>query len=370
MTEVVETKEATEPPPQAEAASPPPVTAPAGPPPSVVAFEHRFFGSFPDLFFYRPEFGGDPVAVVKLGDNEVSLNFRGIKAEFNIADGSPDDAMMKLVSEGLSFVNGLRVGDPIPKEVLTREASWEPSELHFQIAYNRLTLQLATWMSGKENVITNPEELMQLAEDPQTKQKVTNAFEQAAEQLGLGRDRKAEVIDRIEGLSKELAYIEALRDKARTLGMIEQKLQALGRLYGLERSMGEILNPCARLANNAHKQFKARFQAVDNQTAEIIEVLKALDMKIEIIRNARDDLHRRLMAWTEVFDAWTACRAEISEDNADLVQETYRFLAPRFLMVSEWALVTKPAAKPDKDKKPKTRVLVRGEKPIRRIRRW
>jgi hypothetical protein len=353
--------------------TPAPTAAPTASPaviPSTVKFEHRFFNSFPDLFFYLPEMSNDPVAVVKLGDNEVSLGFKGIKVEFNIPDDSPDAQMMDMVAQGLSFVNGLRIGDPIPKEVLTREASWEPSDLHYQIAYSRLTLQLATWMAGKENIVTNPEELMQLADDPQTKQKVNAAFEEAAEKIGLGRDRKEEVIDRIEHLSKELAYIEALRDKAQNIVSIEQKIQTLRRLYGLERSMLEIVDPCARLAGHALNQFKQMFVGIDQQTAEILAVLKNLDATIDNIRVARDDLHRRLMAWDEVFAAWSKCKAEVSEEAEDLVRETYRFLAPRFLQVTEWALVTKLAPKTDNAKKPKTRVLVRGEKPLTRIRKW
>lgn len=103
-------------------ATPEPATAVAAlplPPSGVVTFQHRFF-AYPDLFFYRPEFGGEPVAVIKMGDNEVALSFRGIKSEFDITDDSPDGQMLRLVGEALGFVNGLRPGDPIPKEVLTR----------------------------------------------------------------------------------------------------------------------------------------------------------------------------------------------------------------------------------------------------------
>jgi hypothetical protein len=359
---------------QAAEASSQASSEPAKPAPAnagVVAFEHRFFNSFPDLFFYLPEFGGDPVAVVKLGEQEVSLSFKGLRVEFNIAADSPDGQMLTLVEEGLGFVNGLRIGDPIPKEVLTHEASWEPSAEHYQIAFNRLTLQLSTWMSGKETIITDPQELMQLAEDPQTKQKVNAAFEEAAEMLGIGREKKADVVGRIETLAKELAYIEALREKLHQMIAMQQKIEKLRRLYSMERSVLDIIDRVARLANNAVGKFKVKFEAIDKATANILEVLETLDKKIEGIRASRDDLHRSLIAWTEVLAAWNACRTEISEENEDLLHETYRFLAPRYLPVSEWVLVTKVAArKPGEEKKLKTRVFVRGAKPAKSLRRW
>ncbi len=354
-----------------EAAAPPPAPTPApqAGAPNAVAFEHRFFKSFPDIFFFLPELGADAVAVIKLGENEVSLNFKGIRAEFGIEENSADGRMMSLVAEALTFVAGLRMGDPLPKEVTTREASWEPTDYHRQIAYNRLTVQLATWISGKENVITNPEELLQLAEDPEIKKKVKHAFEEAAERLGLGRERKDEIVGLIDTLSRELAYIECLREQGRQIAAMESKIQALRRLYGMERSILEIADPVARLAGAALNKFKAMFERVDKETAEIVSVLKNLQEKLETIRASRDDLYRRLMAWSEMFEAWNGCHVEHSEENEDLLRETYRFLAPRFLQVSEWKLVTK-AAPAAKNTAKKVRVLVRGEKPLKKMRRW
>jgi hypothetical protein len=338
--------------------------------PGLVAFEHRFFSAFPDLYFYRPELGGDPVAVVNLGENEAILTFRGIKSEFGIPDDAPDGRMLALVANALSFVNGLRVGDPIPKEVVTGEASWEPSKRHYEIAYNRLTLQLASWMSGNETVIADTAQLMQLAADPQTRHKVEAAIEQAADRLGLGGQGIADVTTCVNTLGESLAFIESLREKVLSLSMIERKLEVLRRLYGLERSVSEAIDPCIRLAANAHGQFKAKLRAVDSETAEIIGALQELDRKLEIVRIARDELRRRLMAWTEVIEAWHACKPEVSEQNDDLIQETYRFLAPRYLLVSEWALMTRAAARTGGRGKPKTRTLVRGAKPVSRLKRW
>ncbi|MSO75395.1 MAG: hypothetical protein EXQ87_00575 [Alphaproteobacteria bacterium] len=54
----------------------------------------------------------------------------------------------------------------------------------------------------------------------------------------------------------------------------------------------------------------------------------------------RDNLHRRLVVWDEMFTLWLPVRMERSEANANLLRKTYRFLAPRFMQVDEWVLLT------------------------------
>ena len=93
-----------------------------------VHFEHKFCGSFEDLYF-------------------------------RLTDQTADGQVLSKVAEGLQFVRGLRVGDPLPKEILTREASWEPSERHLRIARQRLTMQLVTWLAGNEHIFTSSEKL-------------------------------------------------------------------------------------------------------------------------------------------------------------------------------------------------------------------
>ena len=85
-----------------------------------------------------------------------------------------------MVAEALEFVKGLRLGDKLPTEVTTGDPSWQPSERHFLIAQQRLTLQLVTWMTGDEHIFTSAEQILMLAEDPQTKKNINLAFAEAA----------------------------------------------------------------------------------------------------------------------------------------------------------------------------------------------
>ncbi|MDR3438683.1 hypothetical protein [Telmatospirillum sp.] len=306
-----------------------------------VVFESAFFKKLEDACFHKAEQSGEVVLTVRFAKNYVSLPFRGIKREFKIADDSPDGQMLEQVTKALKYVKGLRVGDPLPKEILTREASWQLSDRHLKIAYQRVSVQLVNWLTGDQDVVTDPDELLQLADDPQIKKAVNRAFGEAAEQLGLGRDHKEEVIHHVETLARELAYIEALRDRFRRVRKMEENIQALRRLYGRERSVLEIADQVARLGERAVADFTSAFLEVDAQTGEILSVLRNLDSQIAYIRDTRDDIYAKLMAWDDVLAEWDKVELKISPDKPDLLRRAYQFLAPRYMLVKEWVLMTR-----------------------------
>jgi hypothetical protein len=324
---------------------------------NVIRFEHKFFGSFEDMYFRLTD-NGEAVAVIKMANNEAVLGFDGIKREFALTDKTADGRLLDRVAEGLQFVRGLRVGDSLPKEILTREASWEPLDRHLRIARQRLTMQLVTWLTGNEHIFTSGEELMQIAEDPQVKKNVQLAFSEAAEALGLGRENREEVVRFIEILAKELAYIEAERDVYAEIRKVDEKIQGLRRLYSSDRGMIETTDQVARLSQRALKVFQDYFDQVDAQTGEILAMLKNIDNQIGYIRHVRDELHRRLMPWEDIIPVWKTVFVVKSEENIVRIREIYQFLAPRFMQVNEWVLVTKRGFEQAK------------KKPIGGVMRW
>jgi len=306
----------------------------------IIAFEHKFFTSFEDLYFRLTE-EGEPVAVIKLAANDAVLAFDGLRREFGLKDDSPDGSMLTRIAEGLQFVRGLRVGDELPKEVTSREASWEPQERHIMIARQRLTMQLVTWLTGDEHIFTSVEELLQLAQDPQVKKNVSLAFSEAAEELGLGRERREEVVQYIERLARELAYVEAERDIFVEVKKIDEKIQGLRRVYSSERSMIDTTDQVARLSQRSIKLFQDMFDEVDAQTGEILSMLKNIDNQLEYIRSVRDKLFCRLTPWEEFIRVWKMLFVVRSDENTNRIRDIYQFLAPRYMQVNEWVLVTK-----------------------------
>ena len=308
-----------------------------GRPPPAVVFEHKFFGSVKEPVFRLSEQNDEPCMFFKFGDAEVSLQFSGIKNEFDL-EGTPDEAMLDFVGESLKFVQSMEMGDEFPEELKTGRASWEVTDEHKQIAYQRLTMQLVSWLSGDEVVVTNPGELMKISDDPRTKERVKEAFTRAAEALGIDAEDSYKVIDLITVLADELSHIEALRQMLDRVKVIGEKLEELRSYYLADRVILEIIEPITGLMATAIKELSSPIDQVDAQTGEILAVLKNIAPQVRFVRNMRDNLYRRLKAWDKTFDAWDNVIMSRSDNNEVVLRDTYRFLAPRFMKTDDWVL--------------------------------
>lgn len=331
--------------------------------PETVTFEHAFFKRVDDVYFRFDAPTKQAIAVVTLGEEQISLPLHGIQREFSIPADSPDGRLMALLAKGLKYVTALRMGDPVPKEVTSGEASWEPKEKHRQIAYHRLAMQVLGWLSHDEHVITNPDELLQVAGDPTFRKRVNDAFGEAAHALGL--QTKEEVTELIQGLAAELAYIEAMRDEFETIKRMHRKTETLRTLYASEHSQLEIANSLIRLVALAVDDLTKEFETVDAQTGEIMAALRNLDTVKHYLREHRNDLRVRLLAWDDILVKWLDHPMKASRETEDLISETYRFLAPRYMPVDEWVMMTR--LQENHGKQPPKALKVRKEKEVKYI---
>jgi hypothetical protein len=326
----------------------PPMDIEANPAPaSCCSLNHRVFTSFGDPLFRHAETDGTPVMVVKLGEKEAAIPLRSLQREFGIPDESDDGRMLGLIAQSLDFIAGLRIGDPLPAEVLSGEASWEPNEVHLQIANARLQWQFLAWLNsgtGGDSPNLDADALLQVADDPARKQQVQEAFAKAAETLGLP-SREA-VIRLVEDLAQELAYIEALRDRLlrRVKGMAD-KLNHMAQAYRGDGSHLETLTQVRRLTGAALKQIGHRFDELDAQTGEVMAALRNADSQRTFIRSNRDWLYRAQRAWQPLLAGWDSAGIGFDEGILALLNRSYQFLAPRFMPVTEWTSQTRPTAR-------------------------
>lgn len=307
--------------------------------------KHHGFALLGDPVFRRAEGSGVPVVVSHLGAQLVSLPLRSLAREFGITPDMPDHRMLDLIAQALDYVVALKIGDPLPAEILTGDASWEPSPLHRQLASARLQLHLVRWLAGagaaEEGPLT-PQMLLASVEDPGVRPKVQHALREAAARLEVA-DGEA-VAARVEDLAHELAYIEALRER------LHSRVEALeGRLRGAERAVSDrgrrdMLIQARRLTGQALVQINARFEEVDAQTGEVLPALKNMDGQRSFIRSHRDWLYRSHCAWSPVLEAWDAY-AGTQADMAfwALIERTYHFVAPRFMAFQAWRRLGEPS---------------------------
>ena len=255
-------------------------------------FEHKIFGVKGAHFALAHD--GTPLLHINLGDMKASLTLDTVRNEFGIKPDTHDCDLLTKVALGLRFVKEIRPRDSIPREILDGTASWTVEPRHLQIAKGRLMIQLSTWLTGREEVIADAEQLEQLVDDPTTKEKVNSAFDALAEQLGLGKARRQEVVDKIEDMARELSYIEGLRDYFGRIRQMELHLATCAQIFRREKTVMQDLGRVRSLVKPPISQFSMMFDQVDAQTGEILGALKNIQGQIDYIRKMRDDLHSRV----------------------------------------------------------------------------
>ncbi len=298
-------------------------------------FQHKVF-SLPGAFFCLEPASKEPVLHILLGDLKAALPFHTLMESFDIPEGSHDARLLEVVTKGLSYVKQIRPGEQIPGELLDGRASWSVEDKHRLIAKGRLTVQLVSWVTGSEVIVVDADELEQIVEDPQTKQRLKSAVAGIAEKLGIKENAEQYLADRIDDLTQELSYIEALRDRFRAIRAIRDQLNRMTQIYRTDRTFcGEIARMQGLLMKPL-KEYDSVFEQADAQTGEIVGALKSFDTTVRFIRTIRDDLRTRLLEWEDLIHAWETTPMERSPQIEQLQKQTYRFLANRFIETKVW----------------------------------
>lgn len=310
---------------------------------------HPIFALCGPILFRRASSDDVPVMVVAMGDIEVSVPLRSLQREFAIDDDSDDGRMLGLIAESLDYVSMLQLGDALPAEVLTGQASWQPMASHRATVAGRLQLQLLKWLedapaTGVAIAESDLAGLVTMDLDPRRRRQVQIAFERAAGILGLAAP--SDVVALFELLCDELAYIEALRQQL--LLRVHALSVRLHRLGGSKRDgeRTQMLIQVQRLSEIGLRSIQARFADVDGHTAEIMHALRNARGQQALIRSNRDWLYRCKRAWDPVLQAWEAhLSTTLDHGTWPLIASTYQFLAPRYRPSQEWQSLLAPRPK-------------------------
>jgi len=278
---------------------------------------------------------------VRLGDLEAVTDLDTLREEFEIELDTPDDKLLSFVQRGLRYVKTIKPGDSIPNELLDGSASWIVEDVHIETAKSRLSLMLANWLSGGGTAEFDRDALMQLAGDPKTKERVLLAADKLAERLDLGEGNRQAVLDKVDLVARELAYIESLREHLEKLKTIEAGLQTCVHLYRLERPVLESLTRMNALIIPPLKKFVKQFEEIDTQTGEILPLLANIESNMDYIRSSRDEIHFEFMLWQDIQKEWND-NPVVKSDNMDKqLRRTYQFLATNYPQAQPWTLMTK-----------------------------
>ncbi len=303
--------------------------------PTHFAFEHLLFQT-KGAVFAIDEATGKPSLVVDLGDVVANIDIDTIGAGFSIPASSRDAQMLELVRRALVHVKRIAPGDPIPSEILDGAASWHIEPHHLLVAEGRISLSLLAWMGDGKGEALEPSALVKLAEDPETKARLREAFAKLAQHMGLPASRKGEVLGRVATLAKELAYIEALRERLAQIERLRAKLRELHRQYRGDRKTTEELDRTLKLMGPPLQRFAHTFDDLDAQTGETANVMPNLPSAIAFIRATRDGLRAEFMKWDAMLELWRDLAPARSAKVERAVVYIYQFVARTYPNEQAW----------------------------------
>ena len=299
-------------------------------------FEHKLF-SVSGCVLRRAGIGGSVAFYMPLGNVMVAVPVDKIVKTFDIPSDSNDAALLSRVSAALKYVQEIRPGDSIPSEITDGRASWMVDPKFLMAAKAKISLQLVAWLSGDHVGNLNINEFIVLAERPDMRTKVQEAFASIADRLGFGTERRQEVVELVDRFAMELSYIEALRDRFNGLRHLIATLKGLSAVYRRDRNAVEAIARCSTLLNKPVQRALDKFAAFDANVGEILSTLQHFDSQVSYVRNVRDELRETYLCWEELINLWETIKPIPSPDAERVIQETYRFAARNFSTGVSWS---------------------------------
>ncbi len=278
--------------------------------------------------------GTTPAFHVELGALNAALALNALRLEFGIDPESPDGSLLAIVEKSMRFVKEIRPGDLIPRELLDGTASWSVEERH------RLCAKAQTYAKaiGATAEIKDAEDvaLTAFVENPNTQKRLEQAGAHIAKKIGNNLDGET-VVDRIDSIARELAYIEALHEQCGQILAIVPKISQLSKVYRADRAIVDELSRVRTLLLRPIEFFDGIFAQLGSRQEDIVNSVDHFLEYIDVIREQRDDLHQSMMLWEPILAAWRRIEMTRHTETEAKIAELYRFTARHYLTQSSWS---------------------------------
>jgi hypothetical protein len=299
-------------------------------------FEHKIFHVAGTRFALSAS-DHQPVFLMDVGEHEAAIAFEALRVEFDLEPEGHDGKLLDLVAAGLKYVRDIRPGDTVPRELLDGSASWTVDERHRLRASNGFMLRIAALGSPRGDLTAIPRDIGAFLVSAEGKMWVQGGLDKIGVAIGLGVGRAPTVSQYADRVTRELAYIEGLRERYVQAADIVEKLDQVATYHGPERHFVDEVQRCKVLMKPPVDAFRAAFRDVDSRMKRVEEVLKAVDAQVTFIRETRDGLHQKMLIWDELIEKWDFKIDGRSKHNRQVVQTTYRFVAQYFPQNLDWA---------------------------------
>lgn len=299
-------------------------------------FEHKLFHVDGARFTLSAD-AAEPVFLARLGELVVAIPIAAICREFAIEPASPDGRLLNVVAKSLRFLKEIRQGDAIPAELLDGTASWPVEERHRLRAKGRIIAQLIAWTAREEVATADDNSLEALGGHPDARMLVTPAASVLAASGGDGDGSSDALLERIDALAGEQAYLEALRERNAQVRAIVPKLDQLARHVRGNSDMKDDLARIRTLIARPLDELDALFQHfAGGAPPDGSDWLAAYERKIDSLRPTRDALYRRLVEWDPIVALWERVTPRRTAQSEEAVKALYRFLARRYSGQQSW----------------------------------
>lgn len=305
-----------------------------------VQFEHAFFATNADGYFRLDDGSRRPVYVVNLGDQTGVVPVSAIRQEIGSADGA-DQSMLDCVVDALKYARSIRIGDTLPSEVISGEASWQPEERHRKTANRRIVAAMVRWSGEWDGPVVQTRDLRRFLAEQVDQRKLARSIDKLERTLAETGDGQGNVQPILNKLTDELSYVETQRERVEHIRRIGNILDHLRRAGSGQANDVQEIAAVLRVFNNMMVQFDEKLARVDQAIGDLHDAVLRHDAVSDLMRQIRDDLRLELFAWEERLEEWN----KITPRNFDalavtaMIGDLYRFLAPLYAPVDQWSRI-------------------------------
>ncbi len=147
-----------------------------------------------------------------------------------------------------------------------------------------------------------PENLIKFLDETKTQLWIEVGLNTIAKSIGLGEGRAQSVPPLINKIARELAYIEALRDRYQSVTAILDKLERIAEFHVTERHFVDEVRRCQVLMGPPIKDFRRAFEGIDQRSRQVDKLLATVDEQVDFARKMRDELHQKMGGVSEVVE--------------------------------------------------------------------
>jgi hypothetical protein len=299
-------------------------------------FEHKVFHA-PGARFFRDTMG-NIVFEVRLGAVRGGITLNALRRNFGIDEESNDNRLLDVVDRSIRYVNEIRPGDAIPSELLDGSASWRVTDAHIALANAGLFDEVrALGRAAADKTVLDDTG----TGSPASTDELEAGLEFVASKQTDPPRTAVEVRETLVRVGRELAYIEALREKLNAIRKCARRVRDWRKAATRDRSLAEEIDRIDDLIKKPIKGYAAQFDHVDAQSKEVVALVANADRHVTFIRSTRDDLRMAFLDWEPIIAAWDSAESRSTsadEDGlpVDVIRQTYRFAASNFRRPFSW----------------------------------